>query len=88
VKVVVKKSFNKDITKINNKKLAQKIKNIINSLEHTKTLDKIQNIKKLKGTQNAYRIRTGDYRLGFFVKGKTIELSTFAHRKDIYKKFP
>ena len=86
--VVAKKSFNKDIEKIKDKKLAIKIKEVIESLQKENTIEAITNTKKLKGSINAYRIRIGDYRLGFFLKENTIELTAFAHRKDIYKRFP
>jgi len=86
--VTAKKSFNKDIEKIKDKKLALKINNIIISLQKVVIIESLPQIKKLKGTPNAYRIKIGDYRLGFFCKENTIELSAFAHRKDIYKYFP
>jgi mRNA-degrading endonuclease RelE of RelBE toxin-antitoxin system len=34
-------------------------------------------------------MRVGDFRIGFFVESNNeIMVSTFLHRKDIYKKFP
>ena len=86
--VTAKKSFNKDMEKIKDKKLALRIKNIIDSLKNSDTIELMPNIKKLKGSINAYRIRIGDYRLGFFLKENTVELTAFAHRKSIYKYFP
>jgi len=88
VLVLSKKSFNKDLKKINDKKLAQRILEVIESLKNADSIDKVLNIKKLKGSTNAYRIKIGDFRLGFFLKENTIELTIFEHRKDIYKKFP
>jgi mRNA interferase RelE/StbE len=88
VLVTVKKSFNKDIEKIKDKKLALRIRNIIISLQNADTIELLLGTKKLKGSKNAYRIRIGDYRLGFFLKENTVELTAFAHRKDIYKYFP
>lgn len=35
-----------------------------------------------------YRIRIGDYRIGIFVEGKTVEFARVVHRKDIYQQFP
>ncbi|NEO49759.1 MAG: type II toxin-antitoxin system RelE/ParE family toxin [Moorea sp. SIO4A3] len=48
----------------------------------------IKNIKKLKGEDNAYRIRLGDYRIGFFLKGDTIIFSRVLHRREFYRYFP
>lgn len=57
-------------------------------MESIDSLDEIPNIKKLKGHKSAYRIRIGDYRLGFFFENTTIIFARFVHRKDIYKIFP
>ena len=86
--VTVKKSFNKDIEKIKDKKLALKIQEILDSLQNVETITAFSNTKKIKGSANAYRIRIGDYRLGFFLNENKVELTVFAHRKDMYKFFP
>jgi len=86
--VTVKKSFNKDIEKLKDKKLATKLKEVIEALQKIQTLADFPNTKKIKGSANAYRIRIGDFRLGFFVTDNAIELTIFVHRKDIYKIFP
>lgn len=86
--VTVKKSFNKDIEKIKDKKLALKIQEILDSLQNVETIIAFSNTKKIKGSANAYRIRIGDYRLGFFLNENKVELTVFAHRKDMYKFFP
>ncbi|MEQ6118067.1 hypothetical protein [Reichenbachiella sp. MALMAid0571] len=46
------------------------------------------NIKKLVGFSDAYRIRSGNIRIGVFVDGDTIEFARIAHRKNIYNIFP
>ncbi len=51
-------------------------------------LSEINNIKKLKGEDNAYRIRVGDYRIGFFMKGDTMIFSRVLHRREFYRYFP
>lgn len=52
------------------------------------SLDEIRNLKKLKGEDNAYRIRVGDYRIGIFIDNKTVTFSRILHRKEIYRYFP
>ena len=44
--------------------------------------------RKLKGSQQTYRIRTGDYRIVYTVKSELliIEIIRVGHRKDIYKR--
>jgi mRNA-degrading endonuclease RelE of RelBE toxin-antitoxin system len=88
MKVEFLKSFSRDLDSISSKSVKQSLVRIIELLEEADDLNKIQNIKKLKGFRNAYRIRIGDYRLGFFLDGSSIQLARFLHRKDIYKIFP
>lgn len=81
-------SFNKDISKIRNKKITTKIEAALQKMETANMVSEIAGIKKLAGHSNAYRIRIGNYRLGFFLIENSIRLTIFADRKDIYKYFP
>ena len=45
-------------------------------------------IKPIKGFKGYFRIRLGDYRVGFKMKDKSVEFMRVKHRKDIYKHFP
>jgi mRNA interferase RelE/StbE len=86
--VVATKSFNKDILRIKDKKILKKIDETIQKIEAAKSFTEIQNLKKMAGAQNAYRIRIGDYRLGFYFINGAVQLTVFASRKEIYKYFP
>ena len=88
MEVVFLRSFLDDIKKISDKKLKAKIKVFIIELEHAETLEEISNVIKIKGFSTAYRLRVGDYRLGFFKDDNIIELARFVKRNDIYKVFP
>jgi len=61
---------------------------IIEEIKKAKNLSELHQVKKMKSAKNAWRIRIGDYRLGFFLTCKTITLACFVNRKDIYKQFP
>ena len=52
------------------------------------SLDQISSLKKLKGDDNAYRIRVGDYRIGIFIQNNVITFARVQHRRDIYRSFP
>lgn len=86
--ITATKSFNKDISRLRDKKIARKVEEIISHLEKAKTITEISNVKKMEGAHNAYRIRIGDYRLGLYLIAGSVHLTIFAHRKDIYKVFP
>jgi mRNA interferase RelE/StbE len=80
--------FSKDLNKIDQASVKKAISDIIKEAEKAARLSEIKGIKKLKGHSTAYRIRSGDYRIGFFMENDTIEFARVAHRKDIYKIFP
>ena len=64
---------------------------IADCLEEIIAIDKLSKItacKKLKGSKNAYRIRVGNYRIGFIFKNQTIIFIRFLHRSKIYNSFP
>ena len=82
------KAFLKDLDRISQATIKNDILNIIEEIENAKLLSEIGNIKKLKGYLNAYRIRSGNYRVGFLLEENVVKLGRVAHRKDIYKIFP
>ena len=84
----IEKTFYKDLSKISNAKLALEVKNAIIEFENAKTLREISGIKKLSGHRSAYRKRIGEFRIGFFAEGNTIEVICFLHRREIYRFFP
>lgn len=59
------RQFEKDIQKYASPEQIQEIFEFIDSLEKTDSLQDISNIKKLSGFKEFYRMRLGEYRLGF-----------------------
>jgi len=83
------KSFEKSLERIKNKSIYPKIEQILIACESSASVSKIPNVKKLSGFNNYYRIRLGEYRIGFETLDKSvIRFIIIAHRKDIYKLFP
>lgn len=83
------KSFIKAIDKIKDKTVLNRIESVIYKLELVESIEKITNTKKLIGYSTYYRIKIGDYRIGFeLIDDTEIRLITVLHRKDIYKRFP
>ena len=52
------------------------------------SLSEISNVKKLKSEGNVYRLRIGNYRVGFFIEDNTIIFAHVLHRKEFYRYFP
>ncbi|MBW7867300.1 MAG: type II toxin-antitoxin system RelE/ParE family toxin [Brumimicrobium sp.] len=88
MKVIIDQSFERDTRKLKDKKIKIKIADTIEEVISVKKLSDIPNCKKMKGSSNAYRIRMGEYRIGFFLQNNTVEFVRFLHRKDIYNVFP
>jgi len=84
VKVEFRKSFEKDLGKIQDEDLLLRIKTVIEQVETAESLLEISNIKKLKADGNYYRIRVGDYRIGFVEDENMITFVRVLHRKEIY----
>jgi len=82
------RKFSKDIDAINSQSIKDQLLTLIELIESTDSLKNIPNLKKLKGHKSAYRIRIGDYRLGFFYENNVVLMARFVHRKDIYNLFP
>lgn len=84
-----KKSFLKDLAKLP-KRNREQIESLV--FEEIPKLDNVftkLDMKKMKGYQDYYRIRVGDYRIGCKVEQKSqIIFYRVKSRGDIYKLFP
>ena len=80
--------FSKDLDHIHQKSVKSNLSKLINLFEIEDNLNNIPHLKKLVGHKSAYRLRLGDYRLGFFYENKKAVFARIIHRKDIYKVFP
>ncbi len=80
--------FSKDIDNISVKSVKTNLSKLIQLIESEENLNSIPNLKKLAGHKSAYRVRIGDYRVGFFYENHKVIFARVIHRKDIYKVFP
>ncbi len=88
MEVKYEKSFAKDLKNIREKVLLKRVKDIIEEVKKAENLNEISNIKKLKGYDTFYRIKFGDYRVGFEVVDNKVIFTRFLHRKEVYRFFP
>ena len=68
--VKIDKTFEKDLIKTRNKLLERKVALCIENVIAAKDISAIKNIKELKGSDNCFRIRIGDYRIGVIINGR------------------
>jgi len=88
MKIEILNSFIRDVKKIKDTQIKNKIKEIFNEIENSNSLNEIKNLKKMSGYNDFYRIRLKDYRIGIYFSGSVIYLVRILHRKEIYKFFP
>ena len=88
MQVITTRQFEKDTEKELNKKLQRQLADIIEKIQTSDHLLEIPNLRKMTGYKNAYRIRMGEYRIGFIFENNIITLSRVMNRKEIYRYFP
>jgi mRNA interferase RelE/StbE len=82
-------TFIKDLKRLKSASSYSTIKNLVfTDILAVQNLQEISNLKKLKGDDNAYRIRVGDYRIGFFLEDNIITFVRVLHRREFYRYFP
>jgi mRNA interferase RelE/StbE len=89
MRVTFSKKFERQFDKIGNAKLQQQIRLAVKSIMDADRVENIPSVKKLKGFSNAYRVRSGRFRLGFIkeVDG-SVFIAAFDDRKGFYSSFP
>jgi mRNA interferase RelE/StbE len=90
VRVEFRKSFEKDLGKLRDEELLERIKNTIEAIENAESISEVNSVKKLKAEGDYYRIRLGDYRIGFTLDEEleSIVLVRILHRREMYRYFP
>ncbi len=88
MKVKFEASFEKDLRRIDDKKVLLKVKSIIQQVKIAADTSSVKHLKKLRGFETFYRIKTGDYRVGIEILNDEFIFARFLHRKEIYRFFP
>ena len=84
-----RKSFKRDLKRLEkNQEILDRIRNKIEEVESTQSLDALSGLKKLSGNDIFYRIRVGDYRVGIAVENEVVTFIRCLHRREIYRYFP
>jgi len=89
MKVEYLPSFIKDLKTLKSTSSYSAIKNLVfQEVPSCSSFGEIRGLKKLKASGSAYRLRVGDYRVGFFFENDTITFARVLHRREIYRSFP
>ncbi len=81
--IIVTKSIQKDLDNLPNE-IKERVYAKISQLSDNPRLD---GVTKLKGYENEYRLRIGDYRVRYEIidKTKTVLLLQCKHRREVYR---
>ncbi len=81
-RILLKKSVSKDLKKID----SSQIPRIIEAIKELAVNPFSSNARKLRSTENFYRLRVGDYRVVYQIdfKDKTIIVHYIRHRRSAY----
>jgi mRNA-degrading endonuclease RelE of RelBE toxin-antitoxin system len=81
----ISRAFVKDVEPLpkHSKKL---ILEVLNEIQSAKIPSEIKECTKLKGAEDLYRIRRGNYRITFEYNKSSVVLKRVLHRGQIYKK--
>ena len=88
MKILYCTSFIRDLSKIHNPLILENVRSLIQIIAGSESIKSIPDFQKIKGSNNSYRIRIGDYRVGIYKNKEQIEFVRILNRKDIYKYFP
>jgi len=81
--------FLKDLKALKSAPVYQSIRSLVfEEIPSYTCLQEIKNLKKLKDFDSAYRVRVGNYRVGFTFSEGTVTFVRVLHRKEIYRFFP
>ena len=87
--IIFTKSFEAYLCKIKNNSTRGQIGKAIEKLEVAGSLREVTGIKSFVGYSGYYRLRTGDYRIGFYLENETmVRLLIVDHRSKVYRDFP
>jgi len=83
-------TFIKDLKSLKSSSYYPSIRKLVfEEIPSSQDIRDVKNVKKLRSEDTAYRIRVGDYRIGFFVEdGNKIIFTRILHRREFYRNFP
>lgn len=89
MKVQYRQLFIKDLKKLRKVEIYDRVYEFaFTTLPNAESLVNFSNIKAMVGYPGYYRLRLGDYRVGFMLNGDDLELMRVLHRKEFYRYFP
>ena len=80
--------FDRDTRRIRSRDLSSRLERTIAELKAASNIREVSGVQPMTGSEDHFRIRIGEYRIGLEVDGDVAVLLRFMHRRDIYRNFP
>ena len=90
MEIIADRSFEKDFKRLPSviKQELVRVYDILLAAQNQLTVTSMPQVKPMESNKAFHRFRLGEYRLGFYFKGKVLHLSRILHRKEMYRFFP
>ena len=89
MKIRLSKRFEKDALAIDDKRIREKIQQVLIQAKTVENLASMDDLEDMTGYPNYYSIKFDyRYRIGIFCKGEVIEFLRVGRREGFYKRFP
>lgn len=89
MKAAYQPSFIKDLRRLRGHPHYERIRRLVfEDMPGWTSLTGRSQIKCLSAQERAYRVRVGDYRIGFYCTGEELTFARVLHRREIYRYFP
>lgn len=89
MKVEYLPSFLKDLKALKSTPRYSTIRKLVfEEIPRCSSLKEMRNLKQHEDADNAYRLRVGDDRIGFFFEDERTIFARVLHRSEIYRSFP
>ena len=82
------RAFIRDLRRVRDASIRRRVDRALDDLEAASTIAEVAGAVRIASATRLYRIRIGDYRLGFALDGDAVALMRFMHRREIYRYFP
>lgn len=81
-------AFARDLRKERGAQNRNRVERLLEELKAASAITNVRGAVRVTAPGHFYRVRLGDYRLGFALEGDRVVLLRFMHRRDIYRYFP
>ena len=88
MKIEFSNNFTRDIRRLRDQSIKERIRTAIEQIEQVNDLTEASNVRKISGFENCFRVRVGNYRLGFRLDKNTVIFFRCLPRRDFYQRFP